>query len=201
MSREYNEPETTPQQNRDSLSIISENSVPTVDETLPRKIMRCAACSEQTEYTDDHAYCERCGAGLTSMVYSGHEPVLVVGYENYLVTSSLRPVNKRRHTRIPCRSVQAGIRTEKDAIVIVDVVSLSRGGVRFTSFATFSLETLVSIAIYYVEGGQNIFQHGRVIRVQRNVAEEQPDEYAIEFSTTSRHRECVDRLDSGKVSL
>ncbi len=200
MSAEYNEPETISQQNRDGLSIISESSVPTGCGSLPQKVMQCAACLQQTEYTDDHAYCEICGAGLGSLIYSGHEPALVTGNEVYLMTPPVRTVDKRRHPRIPCKSVRACIKTEQGASIIVDVVSIGRGGVRFTSFEKFSLGTPISIAIYYVEGGQNIFQDGRIIRVQRRASGTRPNEYAIEFSVRKRLSQCTEKLSSGKVS-
>ena len=79
----------------------------------------------------------------------------------------MRTVNQRRYLRIPCRNVQGCIETKQGASVIVRLLNISRGGVAFTSSAEFYTGTPVSIATHYIEGGQNIFTDGRIIRVQR----------------------------------
>jgi hypothetical protein len=67
----------------------------------------------------------------------------------------------------------------------VNLVNISKGGVCFTSYAEFHQGTPVSIAPYYIEGGHNIFQNGRIIRTQRRPCPTSPGEYAIEFSFNS----------------
>jgi hypothetical protein len=49
------------------------------------------------------------------------------------------------------------------------------------SFERFRPQGLVSIATRYIEGGHNIFQEGRIVRVRHNRPDELADEYAIEF--------------------
>jgi hypothetical protein len=70
---------------------------------------------------------------------------------------------KRRFLRIPCKSIFACIRAESEHIV-VEVVNISRAGVGFRSFRHFRAGAEVSIATHYIEGGQNIFQTGRIVR-------------------------------------
>jgi hypothetical protein len=64
----------------------------------------------------------------------------------------------------------------------VNLINISRGGVCFSSHAEFHPGISVSIATHYIEGGNNIFQDGRIVRVQRAPSAMSPGEYAIEFS-------------------
>ena len=64
----------------------------------------------------------------------------------------------------------------------MDLVNISRGGVYFTSVEDFRLGAPVSIASHYIEGSQNIYQDGRIIRVQCRATTLFPGEPAIEFS-------------------
>jgi hypothetical protein len=57
-----------------------------------------------------------------------------------------------------------------------------------SALVEFYLETRVSIATYYMDGGQNIFQDGRIVRVQSRPSAGVPGEYAIEFSGSTMHR-------------
>jgi hypothetical protein len=106
--------------------------------------------------------------------------------EAMMPARKLHTVNRRRYPRIQCREVKACIKTEveESSSVVVDLVNISRGGVCFTSFATFSPETRVWIATYYMEGGHKIYQFGRII-LQLNASATLPGVYAIEFLRNS----------------
>jgi hypothetical protein len=151
------------------------------------KVVQCKVCAQQTEYTDNHAQCHACEAGLSLNIadshYSGYEPTLVpTCHEVYMLKPAVRTVDERRYPRITCRNVRACINTEANAGVIVDLINISRGGVCFSSYAEFHPGTPVSIATHYIVGGQNIFQNGRIVRMQRSPSATAPGEYAIEFS-------------------
>jgi hypothetical protein len=97
----------------------------------------------------------------------------------------VRTKNDRRHHRIPARKTQACIKTEGGENVIVNLVDISRGGACFTSYVNFQPGTPVLIATHYIEGGQNIFQLGRIVRVQHRAMATLPGEFAVEFSLKS----------------
>lgn len=121
--------------------------------------------------------------GGTESSYSGHEPNLVpVCHELYYLKPDQRTVNQRRHPRIPCRNVKACIKTEPGATVIVNLLNMSRSGLCFTSFIEFSPGTQVSVATHFIEGGHNIFQEGRIVRVHSKGSATLPGEYAVEYS-------------------
>jgi hypothetical protein len=118
----------------------------------------------------------------SSQTYSGQAPGLVTGHDHFHVNSPVRTifVERRRHPRIPCRDVRANVRTKEAASVIVDVPNISRNGACIRSFEQFCPETAVSIATHYIEGGQNIFQNGRIVWAQSR-ASDLPAEYGVEF--------------------
>jgi len=118
--------------------------------------------------------------------YSGNQPEelitpedVVPGDEHYDVESAVRTGNERCSPRIPCRNVLACIRTQFESIV-VKVTDLSRKGMCFRSAEKFWMGTPVSVATYYIEGGQNIFQNGRIVR-ERYSPSGVLTEYGIEF--------------------
>lgn len=166
---------------------IFDNGVRTKQDPPPRRTLQCAACLQITEYSDDHLSCSYCGASLSALVaisgYSNKVSDLVpISHEVYYLTPPKRTVDQRRHGRIVCKHVRACIRTEQGAEVLVDLINMGRGGICFSSDTDFHLNTLVLVATHYFEGGQNIFQKGRIIRVQRKPTALIPGEFAIEFS-------------------
>lgn len=165
------------------LSIVAINGLRTDGGILSRKVVQCSACLHEAEYTDGHENCEMCGAGLKSgeSTYAAYEPRFVPACHEVYYLKPMGAGNRRRHPRIPCRNVKACIKTEQGSSVVVNLVNMSRGGVCFTSVAEFRLGTKVSIATHYIEGGHNIFQPGRIVRVQSKLTAIFPGEYAIEF--------------------
>jgi hypothetical protein len=94
----------------------------------------------------------------------------------------LSGVNRRKQPRVPCRKTRAYVITDNVPGAVVEVVDISRGGLCFVSFDRFYPGTAVSIATHYMEGGQNIFQDGRIVRVRHKPSGMSPSEYAVEFS-------------------
>ena len=96
--------------------------------------------------------------------------------------SGVKPANRRKQPRVPCRKIKAYVIADDLPGVVVDVVDVSRGGLCFVSFEQFHPKTAVSIATHYIEGGQNIFQDGLIVRARPKRSGTLPTEYAVEFS-------------------
>jgi len=150
--------------------------------------VQCTSSAMPSESAHRGTSCQVDSTAALSLVspefsYSSYEPDLVVAsHELYLLKPTVRTADERRYRRIPARNIHACIRTEDGTSVIVDLINISRGGVFFRSCAEFDSETLVSIATHYILGGQNIFQEGRIVRVQRKPLATLPGEYAVEYS-------------------
>lgn len=121
--------------------------------------------------------------GVTESLYSGYEPnLLPMSHEVYSLIPPTGTVDeRRRHHRISVRNVWACIKTEQGRSVVANLINISRGGVCFTSTTEFCPGTPVSVATHYIEGGQNIYQDGRIIRVPLSGLTTIPGVYAIEF--------------------
>jgi hypothetical protein len=76
--------------------------------------------------------------------------------------------------------VRACINTGAATSAIGDMPNVSRNGVCLRTFEQLRPEALVSIATYYIEGSQNIFQNGRVVWTR--YIESGVSEYGIEFA-------------------
>jgi CheY-like chemotaxis protein len=157
--------------------------------------VRCMACSQLSESTDAHGYCSDCQSRLRASDgnYSSYLPELVTGHERYFISPPEKTAayggERRRHPRIPLRNVRACITTRHGATAVVDVADLSRGGFCFfTSDQWFALGTQVSVAMHYNEGGENISQSGRIVRV-RTRSSAPSFEYGVEFSQVSTNAE------------
>ena len=121
--------------------------------------------------------------GTNPSIYSGHQSEdLITGHDHFLVKPQGRNVERRRHPRIPCRSVKACVKSEQASPVIVDVENMSRCGVFFASMKRFAPGTAVSIAMHYIEGGQNLFQNCRIVRAEPTTSAAVPNQYGAEFS-------------------
>jgi len=130
--------------------------------------------------TDHNTCSESLSSGSN---YSGHELEGIVTDHNQFQTpqpaSTAHTINMRRHLRIFCRNARACIRTES-ASVIATLTNVSRNGLGFRTSEKFNPGTTVSIATHYVEGGENIFQSGRIVRVRLSPSGNFAD-YGVEF--------------------
>jgi hypothetical protein len=175
MSREYKAPRITTPLNAVGLSIICNNGIPTDRSSLLRDVREHADGQESG-----------LGPGVVESHYSGYEPNLVpTCHDVYFMKQSVRAMEEQKYPRIPCRNVLACIKTDQGASVIVNLINISRGGACFSGYVEFDEGTHVSIATHYMEGGQNIFQDGRIVRVQYRPSIALPGEYAVEFSRSS----------------
>ncbi|MGZ4823118.1 MAG: PilZ domain-containing protein [Terriglobales bacterium] len=76
-----------------------------------------------------------------------------------------RTGNERKHARIAMKNTRACIRRLGMKDEVVDVVDISRGGVRFRTFADYQDMTYLEVAVPYTEGGANVFVPARIVRV------------------------------------
>ena len=138
--------------------------------------------SENYGRTDERSSSATNGINESPYGYAGYEPDLVpICHELYYLKPTVRSINERRHPRIPCRNTKACIKTEQGSSVIVGILNISRSGLCFTSVMEFRPGTQVSIATHYVEGGHNIFQDGRIVRVHSKGSAVLPGKYGVEF--------------------
>jgi hypothetical protein len=147
-----------------------------------RQLVPCAECSCTVGYSTTHPYCPMCGAKLefSTLNYSGRLDDIVTGQDRFPVHRRASIVERRRCNRIPCRDVRACVKTGSPTSVIGEMPNVSRNGMCFRTFEQFRPEALFSIATYYTEGGQNIFQDGRVVWTRH--IELGVSEYGIEFA-------------------
>jgi hypothetical protein len=78
--------------------------------------------------------------------------------------------------------VKASIRAAGSSGVIAEMPNISRNGMCFRSSEQFRPEAPVLVATYYTEGGQNIFQDGRILWMREMDIESGMSEYGVEFS-------------------
>lgn len=198
MSENYKDPRIPAQQSRGGLSVVTESSLRIDRISLSRTIVRCAECFQLTEHTGNYRVCGMCGARLSAPISQSIHPLrvpdLVTGHESY----SIEPQRQNDDPRIPCRNVRACIKTEEGSTVMVNLLNISRGGVCFISDEEFYTGTPVSIATHYIEGGQNIYQDGRIIRVQRKPSSMLPGEYAVEFTRKQRLNNMTDAVQKAQ---
>jgi len=180
MPGEYPNRETQPQENRANPGIGYKSRRP----EMPPQVIQCSLCSQVNERASNDSLCEVCGSQLTlsSYAYSGESEEIITGHEGFHMKPHVRNVEERRHPRVSFRNAKACIKTEQAPSVIVDVVNMSRGGACFNSAEQFRLGAEVFLAVHYIEGGQNIFQNGRIVRLRHKPSGMLPTEYAVEFS-------------------
>jgi PilZ domain-containing protein len=147
-----------------------------------RREVQCAACSRTVGFSKTHPFCPLCGAKLefSTPNYSGRPEDIVTGRERFPAQRRTTFVERRRCNRIPCRDARACIRPAGSTSVIVEMPNISRNGMCFRTSEQFRPEARVSIATHYTQGGQNIFQDGRIIWMRD--MESGISEYGVEFT-------------------
>jgi hypothetical protein len=114
------------------------------------------------------------------------DPELVTGSTAYANPPTHRKAprtrNDRKHIRVAMKRIRAGVKRLGMSDDVVDVLDLSRGGVRFLSFVDYQLKTYLEIAVPYTEGGANIYTPARVVRINsRPQPPELLGEYACQY--------------------
>ena len=134
----------------------------------------CPCCRERTKFTAPHK-------GNTVYEAASQDPNLVVsGHEIYELRKPKKDINDRQHGRIPTHA-KAFLRIPGRDEELVNVLDVSRGGLRFESPNNYEVGLEMEVALHYVEGGNNIFQKGRIVRKQRRPTETWNGEYGLMF--------------------
>ena len=110
-------------------------------------------------------------------VYASFEPNFVPSGYN---VSDLKetPASRNGKACILCNGEQQ----------IVEMLNVSRGGICIRSRIRYAVGTFVQVAAHYVEGANNIFLSGRVVRANLAATSTLPGEYGIEILRTENHR-------------
>ena len=140
--------------------------------TLQGHCPRCRAHAEFRRFADKQDYV---GGEELNLVPPGHEV--------YHLRPPRRLVNERAHVRITSKTSQACIRIPGREDDIVHVLNMSKGGLGFASHVEYAPGTAITVAVHYVEGGNNLFQPARVVRVHRPSLPLVPGEYGVKFET------------------
>lgn len=167
-----------------------------------RVVLECKTCryTELVDLTHEqvqelsssgtlHGHCPRCrdraefGRFSDKQDYAGGEELNLVpaGHEVYHLRPPRRIVNERAHVRIMSKTSQACIRITGKEDDIVQVLNLSKGGLGFSSYVEYEPDTAISVAVHYVQGGNNLFQPARIVRVHRSSLPMMPGEYGVKF--------------------
>ncbi len=148
-------------------------------------------CAPWQEIELEQVFSETCSESVSSgLNYSGDEPEGFVTDHDPCQTSppaampNTIKVNLRRHLRVFCRSARACIRTESES-VIANLTNISRSGLCFRTSEKFNSGATISIATHYIEGGENIFQSARIVRVRHSPSGNFAD-YGVEFCVSQK---------------
>jgi hypothetical protein len=122
-------------------------------------------------------------------VYASFEPNFVPSGYNVsdLKETPASRKERRRHHRIASRNGKACILCNGEQ-QIVEMLNVSRGGICIRSRIRYAVGTFVQVAAHYVEGANNIFLSGRVVRANLAATSTLPGEYGIEILRTENHR-------------
>jgi hypothetical protein len=144
-----------------------------VVESNRQLVSECKACARNTTWT-------AVDADLSGVVADAEASVVPA------VATQQAPVHdgkdRRRHVRVKMRAAKACIMQPNLPDDIVDVLDVSRGGLRFTSLHEYQRGTWVQVAVPYTPGGANIFVSARIVRVQGVKGDNQRREYGLQYA-------------------
>ncbi len=100
-------------------------------------------------------------------------------------SSAPRTANDRKHARIAMKNTRACIRRRGAKDEVVEVMDVSRGGVRFRTYIDYPNDTSVEIAVPYTEGGLNVFVPARIVRKNTHPSADNVGEFAIKYEKRS----------------
>lgn len=92
-----------------------------------------------------------------------------------------RTANDRKHARIAMKNTRACIRRRGSKDEVVEVVDVSRGGVRFRTYVNYPSDASLDIAVPYTEGGLNVFVPARIVRSGARPTADAAGEFAIKY--------------------
>ncbi len=166
-----------------------------------RTVLQCSQCSSQVTvdlseielmiFESTQALSHGCSRCLRETLWHApltlSEPGLVTGSAAYDLAppppAPKRTQNQRRYPRLAVRNTKACLKRAGFPEDVVEVLDLSRGGIRFRSFVDYQVDTRFEVAVPYTEGGANIFTQARLVRVQYRPTTKTQGEFALEYLT------------------
>lgn len=164
-----------------------------------RTVLQCSQCSSQVTvdlseielmiFESTQALSHGCSRCLRETLWHAplvlSEPGLVTGSAAYDLAppapAPKRTQNQRRYPRLAVRNTKACLKRPGFKDDVVEVLDLSRGGIRFRSFVDYQMDTRFEVAVPYTEGGANIFTQARLVRVQFRPTTKTQGEFALEY--------------------
>lgn len=164
-----------------------------------RTVLQCSQCSSQVTvdlseielmiFESTQALSHGCSRCLRETLWHAplvlSEPGLVTGSAAYDLApppaAPKRTQNQRRYPRLAVRNTKACLKRAGAKDDVVEVLDLSRGGIRFRSFVDYQIDARFEVAVPYTEGGANIFTQARLVRVQYRPTTRTQGEFALEY--------------------
>ncbi|HWR17781.1 MAG TPA: PilZ domain-containing protein [Terriglobales bacterium] len=111
---------------------------------------------------------------------------LVTGSESYLSPLSAperkaRKVNDRKHPRVALKNIKACLKRQGYDDDVVDVLDMSRGGIRFLSLVDYPPDTQITVAVPYMSDGANVFLPAKIARVRCRPTLDIPGEFGLQY--------------------
>ena len=94
-----------------------------------------------------------------------------------------RNINDRKHPRLSLKNMKACLHRDNFADDEVDVLDMSRGGIRFLSLIDYQPGTLVKVAVPYMKDGANVFLAARIVRVKCRPTIDIPGEFGLRYES------------------
>lgn len=92
-----------------------------------------------------------------------------------------RAEDRRKHPRVTVKRIKACLTRMGQIQDVVEVVDVSRGGIRFRSSRQYVIGDWVQVAIPYTPGAANIFVSAQVVRRQGGTADKGLAEFGLRY--------------------
>jgi hypothetical protein len=93
----------------------------------------------------------------------------------------VRTGNDRRYNRIALRNMKACLQRHGYGDDVVDVIDMSRSGIRFVSMVDYRVGMRVEVAVPYTIDGANLFAPAKIARVQSRPTADIPGEFGLQY--------------------
>jgi hypothetical protein len=184
----------------DSSPLFKHDSATNRLSTNERLLLQCSICSGQEEFELNDIQltvfrstrsvlmgCKRCaGDSLWTAPTTLDDPNLMIGSQAYeqqhgAISPRNRTIDNRRYKRTAVKRVKACLRRANGGEDVVEVLDISRGGIRFLSYVDYPPDTFLQLAVPYMKEAENMFTAGRIVRVQCRPTVDIPGEFGLEF--------------------
>lgn len=93
----------------------------------------------------------------------------------------VRTGNDRKYNRIALKNMKACLQRHGFADDVVDVVDMSRSGIRFVSMVDYRVGMWLEVSVPYTIGGANLFAPAKIARVQSRRTADIPGEFGLTY--------------------